>query len=212
MEEKILRSCIDCASTNCDNKGDSFPDFCLTTENPDQDAMDCALELYAEPENRDIMVNAANIECDFYCRMTRVEEIAAFAKRMGYKKLGIATCVGLISESRTLARILRSHGFEVFGVACKAGMVKKTTVGIPPKCDQVGENMCNPIYQAKRLNNQGTQLNIIMGLCVGHDCLFTKYSDAPVTTLVAKDRVLGHNPAAALYNANSYYSRLIKKD
>ena len=72
--------------------------------------------------------------------------------------------------------------------------------------------MCNPIHQAKRLNAEGTELNIIMGLCVGHDCLFTKYSEAPVTTLVAKDRVLGHNPVAALYTADSYYKRLLKKD
>lgn len=35
--------------------------------------------------------------------------------------------------------------------------------------------------------------------------IFYKYSDAIVTTLVTKDRVTGHNPAAALYTANSYY-------
>lgn len=48
-------------------------------------------------------------------------------------------------------------------------------------------------------------MNIVMGLCVGHDSLFYKYSDAIVTTLVTKDRVTGHNPAAALYTSNSYY-------
>ena len=36
-----------------------------------------------------------------------------------------------------------------------------------------------------------------------------KYSDALCTTLVTKDRVLGHNPAAALYQINSYYSKLL---
>ena len=49
-------------------------------------------------------------------------------------------------------------------------------------------------------------LNIAIGLCVGHDALFSRYSEAPVTTLVVKDRVLGHNPAAALYS--NYYRRL----
>ena len=211
MEKDITHSCIDCAVTGC-NKGAGFPDFCLTTENANDDALNCAFELYDDPVNHAMMVNAANIEYEFYCRMTRVEETMEFAKRMGYKKIGIATCVGLISESRTLAHILRAHGFEVFGVACKAGMVRKTAVGIDPKCEQLGENMCNPIHQAKHLNAEGTELNIIMGLCVGHDCLFTKYSEAPVTTLVAKDRVLGHNPVAALYTADSYYKRLLKKD
>ena len=72
--------------------------------------------------------------------------------------------------------------------------------------------MCNPIHQAKRLNAEHTDLNIVMGLCVGHDSLFYKYSDALVTTLVTKDRVLGHNPVAALYTANSYYKRLLEQD
>ena len=59
--------------------------------------------------------------------------------------------------------------------------------------------MCNPIGQAEMLNEAGTELNIICGLCVGHDAIFTMHCKAPVTTLIAKDRVLGHNPAAALY-------------
>ena len=78
-------------------------------------------------------------------------------------------------------------------------------------CEKVGKNMCNPIYQAKRLNAENTEFNIVMGLCVGHDSLFYKHSDALVTTLVTKDRVLGHNPAAALYTANSYYRKLLEE-
>ena len=62
--------------------------------------------------------------------------------------------------------------------------------------------------QAKILNKEKTDMNIVMGLCVGHDSLFYKYSEALVTTLVAKDRVMGHNPAAALYTSESYYSKL----
>jgi uncharacterized metal-binding protein len=54
-------------------------------------------------------------------------------------------------------------------------------------------------------------MNIIVGLCVGHDMLFAKYSSAPVTTLVVKDRVTGHNPAAVLYGQNFYYKRLQKE-
>ena len=37
-------------------------------------------------------------------------------------------------------------------------------------------------------------MNFLVGLCVGHDSLFIKYSEAPRTTLVTKDRVLAHNP------------------
>ena len=71
--------------------------------------------------------------------------------------------------------------------------------------------MCNPILQAELLNDAKTDLNIIMGLCVGHDSLFIKYSNALVTSGVTKDRVLGHNPAAALYTADTYYQKLEAK-
>ena len=63
--------------------------------------------------------------------------------------------------------------------------------------------MCNPLGQATVLNNEGTELNIILGLCIGHDILFNQYSAAPVTTLAVKDRVLTHNPLGAVYS--KYY-------
>lgn len=127
---------------------------------------------------------------------------------MGYKKLGIATCVGLLNESRKLAQILRAHDFEVYGVACKCGTQTKDDMGCNPNCNELGVNICNPVLQAKLLNAEKTDFNIVMGLCVGHDSLFYKHADAPVTTLVAKDRVLGHNPVAAIYQADFYYKRL----
>lgn len=203
-------SCIDCRIGNCDTMDKQFPGFCLTTH-MNKEVLDKALSLYEEDENKAVTLAAANVEAEFYCKMTRIEEVAEFAGKMGYKKLGIATCVGLLKESNIVAKILRNKGFEVYGVACKAGMQKKTTVGIDPKCEEVGCNMCNPILQALLLNKEKTDFNIIVGLCVGHDSLFTKYSNALTTTLIAKDRVLGHNPAAAIYLSESYYSKLLKK-
>ena len=47
--------------------------------------------------------------------------------------------------------------------------MRKTEVGIPKTCENAGVNMCNPILQAKILNAEHTDLNIVMGLCVGHD-------------------------------------------
>jgi uncharacterized metal-binding protein len=155
------------------------------------------------------MLNAAQVEYEFYCKMTRVEETVEFCKRMGYHKIGIATCVGLLQEAGIFAKILRKHGFEVFGIGCKAGAVPKVSVGIPAECEAVGKNMCNPILQAKTLNAEHTDFNVVIGLCVGHDSLFYKHSEAPVTTLVVKDRVLGHNPVAALYQTKAYYARLL---
>ena len=96
-------------------------------------------------------------------------------------------------------------------MACKVGQIPKTEVGIPAECEAVGVTMCNPILQARKLNEAGTELNVVVGLCVGHDSLFYKYAEAPTTTLVTKDRVLGHNPVAALYTAKTYYSKLLDK-
>ena len=76
----------------------------------------------------------------------------------------------------------------------------------PLQLELLNDPMCNPIAQAQLLNKAGTQFNICLGLCVGHDSLFYKYCQAPVTTLVAKDRVTGHNPAAAIYCADSYFA------
>ncbi len=143
----------------------------------------------------------------------RVQEICEFAKKMGFKKLGIAFCVGLAQEASLLNEILAAQGFEVVSVMCKVGCVPKEKIGVKDKEKiQIGEfeAMCNSIAQAKILNEEKTELNILLGLCVGHDSLFFKYAEAYTTVLVAKDRVLGHNPIAALYTAGSYYSRLME--
>ena len=66
----------------------------------------------------------------------------------------------------------------------------------------LGISICKNLFLC---NRQKTEFNIALGLCVGHDSLFYKYSDALVTTLIAKDRVLAHNPAGALYCAGGYY-------
>lgn len=225
MSEKNIRpSCIDCHLCACNGKEGFYPDFCPTAEilrgsekaEPEDNGAPAALaeearQLYLhDEEDHRISAASAAVEYEHYCSQTRVEEICSFAERIGARKLGIAACVGLIAEARTAAKIFRHHGFEVYGAACKVGAVPKEEIGLDPAYAAVGPNICNPILQAKMLNREKTDLNIVIGLCVGHDSLFYKYSDALCTTLVTKDRVLGHNPAAALYQANSYYSKLLK--
>jgi uncharacterized metal-binding protein len=58
------------------------------------------------------------------------------------------------------------------------------------------------------INNGQVDLAIMLGLCIGHDTLFIKYCDVPLTVLVVKDRLLAHNPLAALYLSDSCYIRL----
>ena len=144
-------------------------------------------------------------------RWNRVEDTIAFAKLMNYETIGIATCVGLLDETQRLCDILKGQGFTVQSVCCKSGSIDKLELGLE-EADKVRpdtfEPACNPVAQARLLNQAGTDMNIIVGLCVGHDMLFNKYSDAPVTTLVVKDRVTGHNPVSVLYGQNFYYKRL----
>ena len=212
MNDDRKLSCVDCGVKNCQTRDKEYPEFCLTT-GLSAETIEKVRKLYEEEENRKVSVISAEIENEFYLRYTRVQELVEFAKRMGFHKIGIATCVGLLEESRVLARILRKHGFEVYGAACKIGSFEKQSVGVAEE-DMVntGFVMCNPIMQAEVLNEAGTDFNVVMGLCVGHDSLFYKYSEALVTTLVAKDRVLAHNPVGALYQIGSYYKKLMKDD
>ena len=142
---------------------------------------------------------------------TRIQEICEFASKMGYKRLGLAFCIGLAKEAATIEEILKAYGFEVVSVLCKAGRTLKEGIGIKDEekiYQGTDEAMCNPIYQAKLLNQEKTEFNILIGLCVGHDSLFFKYAEAPITVLAVKDRVTGHNPLAAIYLTDSYYRRI----
>lgn len=205
-------SCSHCGVTACKSREEGkYPDFCLTA-NVDQELLDEVMHIYKTNKKvRTIAKTAAEIEGMFYGQKTRVEEVIEFIKRTGVKKVGIATCVGLIQEARMFTKILDKYGINYYVVGCKVGAIDKTEIGVPEElklnrgCGH--ESMCNPILQAKILNQQKTDFNIVIGLCVGHDTLFTMYAKAPTTTLIAKDRVLAHNPVGALYQSNTMYSR-----
>ena len=202
-------------STNCwssdpENKPPK-PGNCPTRDN--SDIIKESFELYkGDAEDARMASVAAKVEGLCYqpipgsdainARWTRVEDTIAFAKLMGYKKIGMATCIGLLDETNRLAAILEAQGFTPVSVCCKSGSIDKLELGlredekVRPK---TFEPACNPVAQARLLNRAETDLNIIVGLCVGHDILFTKYADAPVTTLVVKDRVAGHNPVSLIW-------------
>ena len=215
--------CAKCTKVVCGSKeSDQGPSNCPTKTR--RDIIQQALAEYDKPEVKEFARQASIQEFECYMnlpegrtpRNPRVEEIAQFAKKMGYKKLGIAFCAGLAAEAKTLTTILESRGFDVVSVVCKAGGIPKETIGITEEQKITGpgrwETMCSPITQAEILNSEGAEFNIVVGLCVGHDSLFFKYSQAPATVLVAKDRVFGHNPAAGLYLSGSYYRKLMRKE
>ncbi|QEK12514.1 DUF1847 domain-containing protein [Crassaminicella thermophila] len=145
-------------------------------------------------------------------QLSRIEETIEFCKIMGYKKIGVAFCIGLKKEAKTFVKILKDNGFEVSSVICKNGSIDKNELILndEDRKDRL-EISCNPIGQAMLLNKEETEFNIALGLCVGHDSLFFKYVKAPATALVVKDRVLAHNPIGALYCAHSFYRKRFKK-
>ena len=129
---------------------------------------------------------------------------------MGYEKIGLAFCVGLSDESAKIHQVFKKN-FETYSVCCKVCGIDKTEYNLDKIHENSKESMCNPIGQAEILNEKETDLNIVVGLCIGHDILFTHHSNSPSTTLVVKDRVLAHNPLGAIYSRYYQNSLDIKK-
>lgn len=215
MAKNETFSCTECGFQNCYRRNNKFPKDCISEGLMDKDKQ-AVFEKYTESGiDRRMALAAAEIEGLYYGKLTRVEETIEFARMIGAKKIGIASCIGLVEESRIFCRVLKAKGIEYYTVICKVGSIDKSDIGIDQKLKiqkDSFEAMCNPILQAKLLNRMKTDMNVVIGLCVGHDSLFNKYSRAPVTTLIVKDRVLGHNPAAALYTSKFYYKRLFEEN
>jgi len=203
--------CAKCPVVKCQpsERGKKSPTFCPTQNFPD--VIKESVEIHkTDPEVR--AINLAWVELmkkvdQNIWSWTRLDEVIEFAKIRGVRKIGIASCAGLLSEAKMLTNILEKHGFNVVSVSCFAGEVTRKDVDI-----EEDGGFCNPLMQAGVLNREGTELNIMLGLCIGHDILFLRHSKADVTPLIVKDRALGHNPAVALHLSDGYYKgRFLKK-
>lgn len=224
MKERIPAGCANCQIKEraCLMENGKGPDNCPTVNF--RELIQKALVEYDKPWIHEFARMASIQEAECYINRQihpyilhpvkpRVQEVCEFAAKMGYKKLGIAFCAGLFSEARSLQQILEAQGFEVVSVVCKVGATPKESIGLKDEEKvRIGrfESMCSPIVQATILNEEKTDFNILVGLCVGHDSLFFKYSNAMTTVLITKDRVLAHNPAGALYTTGSYYARMLR--
>jgi len=205
----------------CNDEDGKSPSFCPTINY--EQVIEKAREELKKPGNFEFAKQASIQEGEGYAYRElgyektkplkpRVLEIVEFAKKMNYQRLGLVFCIGLRKEAKVVESVLTINGFEVVSALCKAGRTPKEELGV--RDDQkirIGafESMCNPIAQAFILNESKTEFNIMMGLCVGHDSLFLKNAEAPCTVFAVKDRLLGHNPLAAIYNIDSYY-RVLK--
>lgn len=171
----------------------------------DKEGFDCTggkLELtdYSDRTNRPYHTISGDFQYRYGNSLTRLEELIKFCQEMRHEKLGIAFCVGMAEEAGTLNKILEQY-FKVDSVCCKMCGLDKKDYDVHNVKEGRFEALCNPIGQAKMLNNAKTDLNVELGLCVGHDILFHKYSEAPVSVFAVKDRLLAHNPLGVVYSS-----------
>lgn len=176
----MILDCADCDRYAC-RAGviDAAPETCpMRGEFPAFDT------LYGAAPIRRLAEQSARVESAGYGRWPRLREVAEVAMAMGWHRVGVGHCPDTGREAELASRYFRSRGLEV---------------SLPPTADD-----CAPVEQAARFAADETDLNVIVGMCVGHDALFIRHSSAPVTSLLVRDRRLRHNPAAALYTRTGY--------
>ncbi|PKL35192.1 MAG: hypothetical protein CVV44_22720 [Spirochaetae bacterium HGW-Spirochaetae-1] len=122
--------------------------------------------------------------------LSRIEEIAEFSEKQGYKHIALAYCYGLEPLARDVHAFLTEKGFSVSSFRCTIqGLREKDIV------DSLGDSVsCNPIGQAETINKSDAGLVIEIGLCLGHDILFHQHIKKPFTVFTVKDRVFNNSP------------------
>lgn len=130
-------------------------------------------------------------------KLDRVEELIEYAKKAKLNRIGIAHCVAVKNEAGFIKDRFEQEGFKIASVDCTYGKVPFNDL-----IEGYKGKACNPAGQAKYLADNKTEMNIMMGLCVGHDMIFNQKSKVPVTPLVVKDRKLKHKTIDILNNNN----------
>lgn len=191
--------CHQCKENDCLSRyPKGMPGYCQAQKYPQ--IVEASKQQYLEAEDARIHLATAKVLKKGGYDWTRFQQCIEFARELGATKVGLAACIGLIREAREFARFMNRAGLEVVSVACMIGAVDAKETGIPAEWVMDSGISCNPIAQAEIMNKEGTQLNMIYGLCVGHDTLFIKHSQAPVTYVVAKDTVTGNNPSSVAFS------------
>lgn len=204
----------------CRNEQGKAPGNCPSTRSPD--IVRQAMEILKDPQVMEFARQASIQEGEAYGGRDkgyahlhpikpRIQETVEFARKMKFRRICLVFCIGMRKEAEIIHKIFTDNGFETISVMCKAGAISKEDIGLIRE-QQIDpgafEAMCNPILQALSANHHESEMNVLFGLCVGHDALFLKYADAYNTVLASKDRLLAHNPLAAIYQYDSYYRYL----
>ncbi len=180
------RDCLDCRKRVC-LKGEPCPYLAIPPAGPHP------------KESLRVLESAWDVALEEERSLCRLAELVYFALEMGYRRLGVAFCEDLRQPAEILVGVLRRF-FEVVPVSCRV----KRPDAESERLD-VPHGGCDPGVAAALLNARATDLNVLVGFCVGSDCLFNQLSRAPVTTLFVKDKSLANNPIGAVYS--HYYLR-----
>jgi uncharacterized metal-binding protein/predicted Fe-Mo cluster-binding NifX family protein len=189
MRRPVARTalnCLECADRRC-LRGEPCPHVSVPPSEASSD------------ESQTILEAAWDVALEKERTLCRLAEVVYFALEMGYRKVGVAFCVDLQEPAAILTGVLRRF-FDVVPVCCRvAGIVPP---GGATNADHApsGETLCDPRGMAWVLNDAKTDLNVLVGVCVGADCVFNREGKAPVTTLFVKDKSLANNPIGAVYS------------
>jgi uncharacterized metal-binding protein/predicted Fe-Mo cluster-binding NifX family protein len=173
LDPAIPRDCLECRNRVC-LQGEPCPYLELPPPG------DCL------PETVRILESTWDVALEEERTLCRLAELVYFAMEMDYKRVGVAFCEDLREPAAILSGVLRRF-FQVVPVGCRLG-------GGDPG------SACDPSRVADYLNAKKTDLNVLVGFCVGADCVFNRESEAPVTTLFVKDKSLANNPIGAVYS------------
>lgn len=195
-----LPQCAKCPPKLCVmGPSDNGPDYCAMRTDPD--IFDEARVITSKPEIQKMFQGVATTWKDSKLSKDRIEEVMIYARNMGFKRLGLAFCIGLSDQAEVVSAVFEKGGFEVVSACCMTGGFSSDDVGLAEEHKVFREGrqpQCNPVGQALIMNKYKTDLNVLLGLCVGDDAIFIKHSEAPVTILAVKDRINAHNPLAAI--------------
>ena len=101
---------------------------------------------------------------------TRLEEIIEFAWRAQFNRLGLAFRMGLSKEEARLEMILRNFGVWGGSRLCtrRVAVRRNSWESRMNRRSARGSSRSSAILSAVKVK---TDLNIVIGLCVGHDTL-----------------------------------------
>jgi uncharacterized metal-binding protein/predicted Fe-Mo cluster-binding NifX family protein len=155
----------------------------------------------ADEEEQHMLEATLDIAAEEEQNLCRLSELIYFCLEMRYSRIGVAYCADLRQTAEILVRVLRRY-LKVHPVCCKVGEASSISLNSlkGKESRRVRSADCNPHVQAEMMNRIGTDMNVLVGLCMGADCIFTRFSKAPVTTFLVKDKSLANNPMGALYS------------